>query len=360
MPRNGEYNAHTMRRRLLVAAGLLLALSGVVLSAGSAYAYFWDRGRADLIAPGVRIAGVEVGGLHASEARALLERRVVTGLERPIRLRADTHSFVVDPAGVGLRVHLAPMIRVAVRASRSGGLGDRLLRSVEGRRLRLTVPLRAAFSHAVLDTVVRNVASVVDRPPQNARVVPSAASLRIVPGHDGIAVSRDVLRRELAATLLRVDGPRTLDVPTRPVPPRWSAATLTRRYSAFILVDRESFTLRLFRHLKLAKTYPIAVGRSGLETPAGLYKINDKEVNPSWHVPDSPWAGSLAGRTIPPGDGDPIKARWLGFWDGAGIHGTVDTWSLGHAASHGCIRMSIPDVEELYALTPMNTPIYVG
>ncbi len=50
----------------------------------------------------------------------------------------------------------------------------------------------------------------------------------------------------------------------------------------------------------------------------------------------------------------------MGFWNGAGIHGTEDTWSLGHAASHGCIRMSIPDVIELYDLVPFDTPIYVG
>ena len=83
-------------------------------------------------------------------------------------------------------------------------------------------------------------------------------------------------------------------------------------------------------------------------------------MNPSWHVPLSAWAGDLAGRIIPPGPSDPIKARWLGFHNGAGIHGTAETWSLGHSASHGCIRMAIADVEQLYPLVPMHTPIYVG
>ena len=48
------------------------------------------------------------------------------------------------------------------------------------------------------------------------------------------------------------------------------------------------------------------------------------------------------------------------FFDGAGIHGTVDTWSIGTAASHGCIRMTIPDVEDLYPRVPLASPIYVG
>jgi lipoprotein-anchoring transpeptidase ErfK/SrfK len=144
------------------------------------------------------------------------------------------------------------------------------------------------------------------------------------------------------------------------VEPHWTTATLPKRYPAFILVDRQTFTLRLYRGLKLAKTYPIAVGQAGLETPAGLYRINDKQVDPSWHVPNSAWAGSLAGRVIPPGPSDPIKARWMGFWDGAGIHGTDETWSIGHAVSHGCVRMTIADVEQLYPLVPVGTPIYIA
>jgi lipoprotein-anchoring transpeptidase ErfK/SrfK len=80
-----------------------------------------------------------------------------------------------------------------------------------------------------------------------------------------------------------------------------------------------------------------------------------------WSVPNSPWAGALAGKVIPGGAPDnPIKARWLGIYDGAGIHGTDQTSSLGTAASHGCIRMSIPEVKELYAQVPVRTPVYIG
>src|SRR5437899_503097 len=226
-----------MRRRLLVAGGLLLALTGAAVSAGGASAYFWDRSHADRLAAGVQIAGVDVGGLRTADARAKLESVLSRQLGQPVRLVYRGQHFVVRPTHAGLRVDVAQMVDAAVRATRSGGLPQRL---------------------------------------------------------------------------------------------------------------------------KLVKTYPIAVGRAGLETPAGFYEINDKQVNPSWHVPLSSWAGDLAGRVIPPGPDDPIKARWLGFFGGAGIHGTAETWSLGSAASHGCIRMTIPDVEQLYDLVPLHTPIYVG
>jgi lipoprotein-anchoring transpeptidase ErfK/SrfK len=173
-------------------------------------------------------------------------------------------------------------------------------------------------------------------------------------------VKRPALARALNAALLRYDGPSELAIPTRAVFPRWWTSTLERRYHTYILVSRETFTLRLYKRLKLVRSYRIAVGRAGLETPAGEYTINDKQVNPWWHVPNSAWAGPLAGRIIPPGPADPIKSRWLGFYNGAGIHGTDAIWSIGTAASHGCIRMTIPDVEDLYERVPLNTPIYVG
>jgi lipoprotein-anchoring transpeptidase ErfK/SrfK len=57
---------------------------------------------------------------------------------------------------------------------------------------------------------------------------------------------------------------------------------------------------------------------------------------------------------------NPLKARWLGIFDGAGIHGTTETGSIGSAASHGCVRMLIPDVIELYDQVPVGAPIYIA
>jgi lipoprotein-anchoring transpeptidase ErfK/SrfK len=127
-----------------------------------------------------------------------------------------------------------------------------------------------------------------------------------------------------------------------------------------VTVDRQAFKLRYFKRLRVAKTYKIAVGQAGLETPAGLYHVQDKAVNPVWHVPKRPWAGDLAGKVIPGGvPENPLKARWLGIYAGAGIHGTADVGSLGSAASHGCIRMAVPDVEELYDKVPVQAPVYI-
>ncbi len=127
-------------------------------------------------------------------------------------------------------------------------------------------------------------------------------------------------------------------------------------------MDRANFQLILYRGLKLAKTYGIAVGQVGLETPAGLYHIQNKAVDPAWTMPNSSWvAPGDRGKVIPGGvPENPLKARWLGIFDGAGIHGTDAEASIGSAASHGCVRMRIPDVIELYDQVPVGAPIYIA
>jgi hypothetical protein len=335
---------------------------GIALSAGGAYAYYFDAARANVIAIGVQIDGIDVGGLHAGAARQLLETRLAERLRRSVSLVYGSQRFAVSPRRAGLHAEIAATVAAAVEASRSGSLAHRFFRDVGGKPLEETIPLQATVSPRRIESVINRVANVVERRARNARVEPKplATGLRIIPSVPGLAVKRPALERALTSALLAFDGPRTLNVPTRSVAPHVWTSTLTRHYGTYILVSRETFTLRLYKNLKLTKTYRIAVGQAGLETPAGEYTINDKQVNPSWHVPLSAWAGSLAGQIIPPGPADPIKARWMGFFNGAGIHGTVETWSIGSAASHGCIRMTIPDVEDLYPRVPLHTPIYVG
>ena len=127
-------------------------------------------------------------------------------------------------------------------------------------------------------------------------------------------------------------------------------------------MDRANFQLTLYKGLKLQKTYRIAVGAVGLETPAGLYHIQNKAVDPAWTMPNSDWvAPADRGRVVPGGTAEnPLKARWLGIFNGAGIHGTDADASIGSAASHGCVRMRIPDVIELYDQVAVGAPIYIA
>jgi lipoprotein-anchoring transpeptidase ErfK/SrfK len=123
-----------------------------------------------------------------------------------------------------------------------------------------------------------------------------------------------------------------------------------------IIVNLGQRKLRLVRDGRVVKTYPVAIGQAAYPTPVGTYRVIDKQVDPAWFPPDSPWAEGLG--PIPPGPGNPLGTRWIGTSAPAiGIHGTYASSSIGTAASHGCIRMHITDVEELFEEVTLGSTV---
>jgi lipoprotein-anchoring transpeptidase ErfK/SrfK len=335
-----------------VGVGVLVAL------AIAAFAY--DSTRKDTIAKGVTAGGVDIGGMSRSEAKKLLEEKLSAPLSEPLTVRYGHRKFHLSAARAHLTTDVDGMVQEAIDQSRGGNFFGRAFRGITGGSVGANVPPRVDYSRAAVRALVRRVKSKVDRDPADATVQPTGSGLNAVPAKLGIAIRGRQLTKEVSAALVRPDGTREVVAKSKITKPKVTTGDLASKYPSFIIVDRGSFTLRFFKSLKLSHNYPIAVGMQGLETPAGLYHIQDKQVNPSWHVPDSPWAGDLAGQVIPPGPADPIKARWMGFNGGAGIHGTDVLGSLGSAASHGCVRMAIPDVETLYDQVSVGTPVFVA
>jgi lipoprotein-anchoring transpeptidase ErfK/SrfK len=108
----------------------------------------------------------------------------------------------------------------------------------------------------------------------------------------------------------------------------------------------------------LVKTYGVAVGMPKYPTPTGGFRIITKQRNPTWNPPDSAWAAGMG--PVPPGPGNPLGTRWMGLNSpGIGIHGTPTPSSIGTAASHGCIRMRIPDAEDLFDRVFVGTPVEI-
>jgi hypothetical protein len=332
-------------------------VSVLVLLGASAFAY--DSSRNDRVADGVHVAGVDVGGLERGAAEAKLRHDLERRLERPVRVLIAGRRFRLTPERAGLVVDVGAMTQEAIDRGRSGGLPVRVWRGITGGNVDDDLPADVSYSGRAVRRFVRRVAHRVDRPPRDASVKFQTASLPAEASETGLRVERRSLLRSVGAALALPGAGRTVRGGVKVVEPKVTTGELAKKYPYVITIDRPGFKLRLFKRLRLKKAYPIAVGQVGLETPAGLYHIQSKAVNPSWHVPNSAWAGDLAGKVIPPGPDNPIKARWMGIFDGAGIHGTSDIGSLGSAASHGCIRMSIPDVEELYDNVPLQTAVFV-
>ena len=118
--------------------------------------------------------------------------------------------------------------------------------------------------------------------------------------------------------------------------------------SPSVIVDLSTFTLTLYDGGVKVKSYGIAHGMPAYPTPPGNFHITYLEKTPTWIPPkDSLWAKEA--KVTPPGPGNPLGTRWIGLDSAAvGIHGTPAAWTIGSRASHGCIRMRIPDVEDLF------------
>jgi lipoprotein-anchoring transpeptidase ErfK/SrfK len=337
-----------------------LIATAVATVALTAAAYAYDSSRSDRIAKGITVAGIDVSGLSRESARKRLAAELAPRLQRPVRVAAARHLFRLTPRRSAVKADVDAMVDAAIAKSRRGWLFGRFVRgTLNGDRVEAELLPQVTYSGVAVRRFVSHVKHSVDRPPRNASLKLQVASLPAIPSRTGLKVNRSRLLASVQTALAGLGPARSVHAKVRVKRPKLTTRELGKKYPAFVTIDRPAFRLRFFKHLKLKKTYTIAVGRVGLETPAGVYHIQSKQVNPSWHVPNSAWAGELAGKVIPPGPDDPLKARWMGFFDGAGIHGTDAIGSLGTAASHGCIRMSIPDVEALYDMVPLSTPVYV-
>jgi lipoprotein-anchoring transpeptidase ErfK/SrfK len=344
-----------MRHKSFIFVAVLL----LVLVGGAVAAYAYDSARDDLIAEGVSVAGVDVGGMRADEARRVVRRELQEPLERPLAVVFKKRRFNLSAETAGVKAHVSYMVAEALERSRDGSIVSRVARDLTGGEEDVRVAARVSYSRPAVRRLVRRVARKLNRPARDATL--DFPSLERVKERNGRRLRAAALRQRIAQALTEPGAERRLEATVRIKRPKVTQAELADKYPAVLVADRSSFKLRLYRDLKLVKEYTVAVGALGFDTPAGLYRIQNKAVDPAWSVPNSDWAGALAGTVVPGGvPENPLKERWLGIYDGAGIHGTDQTSSLGTAASHGCIRMSIPDVIELYDQVPVGAPIYIA
>lgn len=126
----------------------------------------------------------------------------------------------------------------------------------------------------------------------------------------------------------------------------------------WITINKSKRILTFYRGKEVIKKYPIAQGKTNELTPEGKFTIVNKYINPRW---------GGAGIAIPVAGGsakNPLGYRWMGISHGGGgsygIHGNNQPNSIGTDASMGCVRMINSDVEELFQLISLKTPVWIG
>lgn len=341
MPSSPRRRALSLRATLLCAAGALTFAPAASAQTPPAA----PAPTAPVIAAGVKVGDIDLSGQTREAATATLTGALAG--KRP-----NDSDVVVRIAG---RRHKLAMAKIDYRLD-----VEKLVIRATKAPANTAVPLAISWDEKQLGSWLDSIAKM-QKTARNATVKLGISKQRISGSREGWKIDRGSLQKLVTGALDAPTKPRSnLSQPVVRVKPSVTINGLRSQYGTFITVDRPSFRLRLFKRLKLSKTYKIAVGSEGHSTPAGMYSITSKQVNPAWHVPNSAWAGSLQGQVIPGGaPNNPLKARWLGLRDGIGIHGTSEAWSIGTRASHGCLRMHPADVIDLYDRVPMGTAVRI-
>lgn len=349
----GKHAKRRSRRWPIVAVAVVAFLAA--LGGGTVYAaYRYDLARSDRILPGVLVAGVDVGGMTPGEAASAVAEALRPQLDAQITLEAAGETWSATAEELGLRASIAPSVDRALAAGDPLSFIERAYRRFTDRPLGESFDVEFRVKPSPIRSFAMEVADQVARPARNAAVLLDGDRVVMRDPKDGLALEVDrAVERIQGAVMARLPS---VHLPTEPVRPKVGVRDL----GYTLVVDRAANELYVYRGFKLAKTYPVATGTPEYETPAGEWTIIDKVVNPTWvnPAPDG-WGASLP-PVIPGGPGSPLGTRAL-YLDAPGIriHGTYDVGSIGTAASHGCIRMLIEDVEEMYEYIPIGTRVLV-
>ncbi|HEX8208039.1 MAG TPA: L,D-transpeptidase/peptidoglycan binding protein [Solirubrobacteraceae bacterium] len=345
------------RARLLLA--LLVVLVPAALFATLAFA---DKQGKEKIADGVRVEGVDVGGLTQEQAMARVYKRLRAESQRPIRVRVGDRRFALSAASAGVTLGLDDAVRRAYEEGRGGNVVERGWRTLTGGSVDHDETAKVTFDRARVRAFVAHIHDTVSRAPVNAQLELNVEQVKVSEAKSGQRLAdREALVRKVTDALLDPRGDRTFTGRVEVIDPDVTAEEIWLNNPTVVTVSRAAKTARVFERGKLVQSYRVAVGEPRYPTPMGSFTVQGMQVDPPWNVPQSEWAGKLAGQTIPGGDPrNPLKARWIGFNGSVGFHGTASVDSLGTAASHGCVRMAEGDVIDLYERVQVGTPVLVG
>ena len=209
-----------MRRKVALLL-LIVVAAGVVL--GLVFA-----GSPTTIADGVRVDGIDVGGLSASQARDLLEGKASALSSRPVVFTAGGHRFGIRPVELGVQSDW----RAAVDDAQRQGSGFAPLRGF--RRIGVDffgadVAPPTSVLNGALEYELDRIANVVNRPPRDASLALHGARVAVVPARAGLTLDRSAAATELVRELAALDRtPGPVSLPMRMTQPQVRAVALRR------------------------------------------------------------------------------------------------------------------------------------
>ena len=336
----------------LVAAGVLVGLVvlGAVAVARSASGF--DARYAGRLIPDTRIEGVDVSGMRATEAVRAVRAAVAPKLNRRLTLVYGDRRWRLTFKELGMHADVRRAVRSALRASTRLSLSEKLRMRYLGEVERIRRNVSLAITPGEARRAVAAIAPRIERDPVDARLDISTGWVEILKGRSGRALLVDKTHKQVLRAL-RHGGRRVrLAVADR-------APEVTRAdFDQVLLVRLGDHRLHLYEDGVITHSYTVATGQPRYPTPSGIFEVTEKRYMPTWINPDPKGWGKKLPKEIPPGPENPLGTRAIN-WSAPAIrfHGTLAVGSLGYSASHGCVRMAMPDVEELFDLVEVGDPI---
>ena len=218
-------------------------------------------------------------------------------------------------------------------------------------------PLERPVDRKALRKFVRKVDRQIREAAENAALIGLRPNYepKIRASKTGREVNSQKLTAYLLAALRFEYRGLRIPVPTVPVQPEVGAEDL----GPVIVIKRGSNHLTLFDGASRVRDFTVATGAAQYPTPTGSFEIVVMERNPTWNPPDSDWGEGREADSRPARPTRSARAGWASPSPAVGIHGTPDAASLGYSASHGCIRMAIPEAEWLFDHVDVGTPVYI-
>jgi lipoprotein-anchoring transpeptidase ErfK/SrfK len=282
---------------------------------------------------GVKVGGLRLGGMPVEQARAALS----WSYNRPLRFVFYGHRWRMRPAKLGATIDVEKTISRALKASPGQD-----------------VPLAVSMNRAQLAQYSKGLDHWLSVPAQDATATLSAGLTPVLrAGKPGLAIHPLATQKRIQAALQLASRPLV-----RPAAETIAPTATTSNFGPVVVIYRGSNRMHVYDGTRPLRVLPVATGQSIYPTPVGNWHVVDMQRNPWWRPPDSPWAQGL--KPIPPGPGNPLGTRWMGLdAPGVGMHGTPDAASIGYSASHGCIRMYVPDAEWLFDRVHIGTPVFI-
>lgn len=313
-----------------------------------------DMAYASRVFRGVSVLGVDIGGLSREDALEKLVSEIDLGrLEEELTLKFGQDTWRLHPEQIEFRVDLDATVEKGISLSREVVFLERWLKRATFSGLKRDIGLVVRYDERKLEAFLTALKSSIDREPVDARIGLDGKKLLYMRSREGRRLDEEEAYQRILAALSSTD--RVVELPIEVTPPR----VRDDQVGKVIVVDKSRYTLTLYHNMEVVKRYPVAVGMPSWPTPTGEFKIVSKQKNPAWINPGSSWAANMP-KYIPPGPGNPLGTRALALnASGVLIHGTSNIWSIGTPASHGCIRMYMRDVEDLFERVEVGTPVII-